>query len=87
MGSLYNAELVFTMLGELTTTAVARKDDAQGYDENKQAAQKGGKVAGDARRNFEETTGEPVLSNRNYLEQPESEQLSADNKDEDDIAF
>lgn len=82
-----NAELVFTMLGELTTTAVARKNDAQGYDENKQAAQKGGKVAGDARRNFEETTGEPVLSNRNYLEQPESEQLPAGNKDEDDIPF
>ena len=77
-----NAELVFTMLGELTTTEVARKDDAQGYTENEQAAKKGGKVAGDARRNFEETTGKPVLSNRNYLEQSESEQLAAGNDDE-----
>lgn len=77
-----NAELVFTMLGELTTTEVARKDDAQGYPENEQAAKKGGKVAGDARRNFEETTGKPVLSNRNYLQHPESEQLADGNEDE-----
>jgi hypothetical protein len=33
-----NAELVFTMLGELSTTQIARSDDAQGFDENKKAA-------------------------------------------------
>jgi len=75
------------MLGELTTTEVARKDDAQGYDENEIAAKKGGKVAGDARQNFEETTGKPVLSNRNYLERPESEKLPAGDDDEDDLPF
>lgn len=37
-----NAELVFTMLGELSTTEVARHEDALGYDENYQAAKKGG---------------------------------------------
>ena len=83
-----NAELVFTMLGELTTTEIARKDDVQGFDENKEAAQKGGKVAGDARRNFEQVTGRPVVSEHNYLERPESEQLPSGEEEEDsDIPF
>ena len=71
-----NAELVFTMLGELTTTEIARKEDVQGFSSNKDAAEKGGKVAGDARRNFEQTTGSKVVSKNNYLEQSESNQLS-----------
>ncbi len=62
-----NAELVFTMLGELSTTEVARHEDAQGYDENKQAAQKGGRIAGNARRELEAETGKPVVTPRNYL--------------------
>ncbi|MEZ4641638.1 MAG: hypothetical protein R3E31_02675 [Chloroflexota bacterium] len=45
-----NAELVFTMLGELSTTEVARHDDAQGYEENEQAVRTGGRIAGNARR-------------------------------------
>lgn len=71
-----NAELVFTMLGELSTTQIARSDDAQGFVENEKAAKEGGAIAGNARRELEDKTGKPVLSNRNYLEHPESEQLS-----------
>jgi hypothetical protein len=83
-----NAELVFTMLGELTTTEIARKEDVQGFDENKEAAQKGGKVAGDARRNFEQVTGRPVVSEHNYLERPESEKLpSGEDEEDSDITF
>lgn len=68
-----NEELVFTMLGELATTRIARRDDAQGFDENQNAAQEGGELAGDARRKFEAQTGAPVLSSRNFLEQPEAQ--------------
>jgi hypothetical protein len=68
-----NEELVFTMLGELATTRIARRDDAQGFDENREAAQEGGDLAGDARRKFEAQTGAPVLSSRNFLEQPEAQ--------------
>ncbi len=68
-----NEELVFTMLGELATTRIARRDDAQGFDENQNAAQEGGELAGDARRKFETQTGAPVLSSRNFLEQPEAQ--------------
>ncbi len=68
------AELVFTMLGELSTTEIAIKEDAQGFDENKVSARKGGKIAGDARRALESQTGKPVVSEMNYLATPEAEQ-------------
>lgn len=82
-----NAELVFTMLGELSTTEVARHEDAQGYDENFQAAKKGGRIAGNARRELEAETGKPVLSSRNYLDHPESEQLPAGDEPNEDLPF
>ena len=66
------AELVFTMLGELSTTEITREDDAQGFKQNKSAARKGGKIAGDARRALENQTGKPVVSETNYLELPET---------------
>lgn len=82
-----NAELVFTMLGELSTTEVARHEDAQGYDENFQAAQKGGRIAGNARRELEAETGKPVVSSRNYLTHPESKQLPAENNPDEALPF
>ena len=69
-----NAELVFTMLGELSTTEVARHEDAQGYKENEQAARTGGRIAGNARRELEAETGRPVVSPTNYLERSQAEQ-------------
>ncbi|VAW32234.1 hypothetical protein MNBD_CHLOROFLEXI01-863 [hydrothermal vent metagenome] len=54
----------------------------------KQAAQKGGRIAGNARRELESETGKSVVSPRNYLQHPESEQLSAgDDSEEDDLPF
>jgi hypothetical protein len=50
-------ELIFTMLGEASTTAIARVDDAQGFTENKDAAIRGGGVAGKARTQLETETG------------------------------
>ena len=43
-------ELIFSMLGEAATTEITRKQDAQGFDENKKAARKGGRISGDARK-------------------------------------
>ena len=42
-------ELIFTMLGEASTTEIARNKDAVGYDKNLDAAVEGGTVAGNAR--------------------------------------
>ena len=60
-------ELIFTMLGEASTTKIARKKDAQGFDENKSAAKEGGIVAGVARKELESRSGERVVSDENYL--------------------
>ena len=61
-------ELVFTMLGEVSTTDITRARDAQGFTENRDAAIDGGKIAGNARRELERKTGRKVVSSDNYLE-------------------
>jgi len=65
-------ELIFSMLGEAATTEITRVDDAQGFDESKTAARKGGEVAGTARKDLEKKTGKRVVSSENYLIEPES---------------
>ncbi|MGD9591420.1 MAG: Bro-N domain-containing protein, partial [Candidatus Berkiella sp.] len=62
-------ELIFTMLGEASTTEIARNKNAQGFDENRTAARAGGKVAGSARKDLESKTGKKVLTQSNYLNQ------------------
>ena len=60
-------ELIFSMLGEAATTEITRVDDAQGFEENRHAARKGGGVAGKARKDLEQKTGKRVVSSENYL--------------------
>lgn len=65
-------ELIFTMLGEASTTEIARNKDAQGYVENRSAAVKGGAVAGRARRDLEKKSGKRIASKENYKQLPEA---------------
>jgi DNA-damage-inducible protein D len=60
-------ELIFTMLGEASTTEIARRSDAQGFQQNKTSAKEGGKIAGNARKALEAKTGKPVVSKANFL--------------------
>ena len=62
-------ELIFTALGEELTRSEAVKDDAQGFDENRNTAVKGGSMAGKARKLIEEERGEKVVSDKNYLKE------------------
>jgi hypothetical protein len=55
------------MLGEAATTEIARNRDAQGFPQNKHAANAGGKVAGNARRELETKSGRKVVTSENYL--------------------
>ncbi|MEK6850178.1 MAG: BRO family protein [Nanoarchaeota archaeon] len=64
-------ELIFTMLGEAATTRITKVKDAQGLEENKIAAKQGGEVAGNARKELEEKTGENVVTGENFLDIPE----------------
>jgi len=61
-------ELIFSMLGEASTTEIARNKDPQGFIENKKVAKKGGEVAGNARVELEKKSGKKVSTNKNYLD-------------------
>ncbi len=70
-------ELIFSMLGEASTTAIIKTKNPKGFIQNKVVAKQGGKVAGDARKALEIKTGEKVISKNNYLsEAKKSEQLN-----------
>lgn len=65
-------ELIFSMLSEAATTEIARKQDAQGFEENRVAAHKGGRISGEAREKLELETGTKVVTPENYLVEPEN---------------
>ena len=57
-------ELIFTMLGEASTTTIAKTKDTNGFVENKNAAKEGGTVAGIARKELETRSGEKVSTKK-----------------------
>ncbi|HMN49172.1 MAG TPA: Bro-N domain-containing protein [Ignavibacteriaceae bacterium] len=71
-------ELIFTMLGEASTTEIARTKDAQGFPENKKAAKEGGTVAGNARKELEIKSGRKVVTNQNYKSLTEKQKRQID---------
>jgi hypothetical protein len=62
-----NLELIFTMLGEESTRQIAVEGDALGFEENKDAALKGGRAAGTARKSYEKARNVKVVSSENFL--------------------
>ncbi len=63
-------ELIFTMLGEASTTEIAKNQDTEGLNENKIAAREGGAVAGEARKDLELKSGKKISTSKNYLPKP-----------------
>jgi DNA-damage-inducible protein D len=60
-------ELILTAFSEEATRQVTIRDDAQGFNENYDAAHLGGRIGGDALKNFESKTGLKVVSSENFL--------------------
>ena len=60
-------ELIFTMLGERSTTEIHRQENSNGVPKLKQDAHRGGRVAGNARKELEKELGRPIVSKENYL--------------------
>ncbi|MFH1029886.1 MAG: Bro-N domain-containing protein [bacterium] len=65
-------ELIFTMLGEASTTEIAKNKNTQGFYENKIAAKEGGSVAGKARKDLEKKGGKNISTRENFLQTPEN---------------
>jgi DNA-damage-inducible protein D len=60
-------ELIFTMLGERSTTEIHRYEDSKGVPKLKSDANRGGRVAGVARKELEKEIGRSVVNKNNYL--------------------
>ena len=63
-----DAELIFTALAELSTRQIAETMATKGLEENKIPAQKGGRIAKNARLELEQKTGRKVVDGRNFLQ-------------------
>jgi len=61
-------ELIFTMLGERVTTEISQKEKPDTFPQNKKVARRGGKVAGNARKETEKELGRSVISRQNLLD-------------------
>ncbi|MEM8859199.1 MAG: Bro-N domain-containing protein [Chloroflexota bacterium] len=68
-----DVEMVIGMLGEVATAQITSASNAQGVEESQEAAKRGGTIGRNARKEIEEQTGRPVVSNVNYLEASEEE--------------
>jgi len=68
-------ELIFSMLGEASTTEITKNKNTQGFHENKIAAQKGGRIAGEARQKLEKESGKKVSTKQNYSPKKLSERM------------
>jgi hypothetical protein len=75
--NMSNLELVLNMLAEASTTEISKKQKPEGIQQNKIVAQKGGKVAKQARKELEEQTGESIVSSKNakHLQSKERKEL------------
>jgi DNA-damage-inducible protein D len=70
---MHDLELIFTMLGESVTTEITKTKDAQGFDDCEDAAKDGGEVAGNARKDAEKKIGKSIVSEENFIDEPEKE--------------
>ncbi|MBU0569668.1 hypothetical protein KKB40_02705, partial [Patescibacteria group bacterium] len=63
--NMTNLELVLNMLAEVTTTEISKEKKPKNFPASRQIAKRGGKIAGNARRQIEVQTGKKVTSSRN----------------------
>ncbi|MCR4313881.1 MAG: Bro-N domain-containing protein [Candidatus Uhrbacteria bacterium] len=68
-------ELIFSMLGERSTTELHTTKNSKGLSELKDDAKTGGNVAAVARKELEKQLGRSVVSKKNYLKKPQNKKL------------
>lgn len=66
--NMSTTELILNMLAETATKDIAEAKNPQGLEKNKQVAQDGGSIAGDARKSIEARTGKPVITSKNAID-------------------
>ena len=68
-------ELIFTMLGERMTTEISQEEEPDTFEKNRDVAVRGGKVAGNARKDAEKELRRSVTSKKNFLTENEKRKL------------
>ncbi|MBQ6735663.1 MAG: phage antirepressor protein [Lachnospiraceae bacterium] len=63
--NMSDTELVLTMLSEASTRDISKKEQPEGFEESRDVAKRGGRVAGVARQALEAETGESVITEKN----------------------
>lgn len=66
--NMSTTELILNMLAETATKDIANSTNPQGLEENKKVAQRGGSIAGNARKEIEKETGQPVITSKNAID-------------------
>ena len=66
--NMSTTELVLNMLAEVATKDIANSENPQGFEENKEVAKRGGNIAGNARKEIEKETKEPVITSKNAID-------------------
>lgn len=61
-------ELVLNMLAEASTTEISKAKEPESFEDSRRIAQEGGSVAGEARRNIEQRSGRPVVTQKNVVD-------------------
>jgi len=60
--NMTNIELALNILAEASTTEISKAQNPKGFKQSAEVAQKGGNIAGDARKKLEAQTGRSVIS-------------------------
>lgn len=66
--NMSTTELILNMLAEAATKDIAESTNPQGLEENKKVANRGGNIAGNARKEIEAETGKPVITSKNAID-------------------
>ncbi len=65
--NMSDVEVTLADLGEISAREIAKKNNPKGLDENIVVARRGGKIAGNARKELEKELGESVITSNNAL--------------------
>ena len=66
--NMTTTEIILNMLAETATKEISKQENPNTFDENKKIAQRGGKIAGNARKELEKEIGHTVISDKNASE-------------------
>lgn len=66
--NMTTTEIILNMLAETATKEISKQENPNTFDENKKIAQRGGKIAGNARMELEKEIGHTVISDKNASE-------------------